>query len=346
MQVKKYIVGDMQQAVSMIKEDLGNDAVLLSQKKVKKKGIKGYFSKPVFEVIAAVEEKNSTASFNDELSIKKLEYKINQLQDMMANDIKNDNKHNESNIYIRRLKENDISDKIINSLNKDLTYDTSEEYFNKISRKMVTKLGQPDLIDIGMGEKPATILFIGPTGVGKTTTIAKLATDLVFNQKYRVALATMDTYRVAAVDQLKKYGNILGLSTSVINSPLEYSSVIRALNNYDIILIDTAGRNHKEEYQVNEIKSLLKMARVSKVYLVLSLTSKDRDLIDIINRYSFINNFTLLFTKSDETTSIGNIINVCYTTNKRVSYVTTGQRVPDDIMVFDPVQYVNDILKT
>ncbi len=344
MHVKKYIADDMQKALSMIKGDLGSNAVILSQQKVRKKGIKGFFSKPAIEVIAAVDEKNNAQNFNNELNIKKLEYKVNHLQDMLVEKNSISNEPKEENIYVRKLRENDISDKIINFLSKDISYADDEEYYNKISKKVIAKLGKPDTIEVK--SKPSVILFIGPTGVGKTTTIAKLATDLVFNKKYRVALATMDTYRVAAVDQLKKFGNILGLMTLVINSPLEYTSVIRSLSDYDVILIDTAGRNHKEDYQVNEIKSLLRISNISKIYLVLSLTTKDKDLIDIIKKYNFIDDYSLLFTKMDETNSIGNIINVCFETNKKVSYITNGQRVPDDIMVFNPKQYVSKLLNT
>ncbi|MDI6601736.1 MAG: 50S ribosome-binding GTPase [Thermoanaerobacteraceae bacterium] len=343
MKVKKYIAEDMQKAFSMIKEDLGKDAVILSSQRVRKRGLKGYFSKPVFEVIAAVDEDKSKTRFNDELNIKKLEFKINELQDLLISSSKNGDKSVSDHILVQKLKEEGISDKVIELIKNDVNFDDDELYVDKISDIMLGILGQPDLIKIET--RPTTVLFIGPTGVGKTTTIAKLAANLVLKEKCRVALLTMDTYRIAAVEQLKKYGDILGIPTTVINSPLEYTSAIKELKDYDVVLIDTAGRNHKNEYQLDEIKSLLKISKMSKIYLVLSLTAKDRDLIDIVNRYDFIDDFTILFTKQDETASIGGIINICFSTGKKISYVTNGQRVPDDIMVFNPKQYVNALLR-
>lgn len=343
MKVKKYVVEDMQKAFVMIKEDLGKDAVILSQQKVRKKGIKGFISKPVYEVIAAADDKENTKRFGDELSLKKLEYKINQLQDMLKYNTKIDDKPENEHGDIQILRENGVSDDVIKLLKQNINFEDDETYVREINDFFVNLIGQPDLIELK--SRPTTILFIGPTGVGKTTTIAKIAANLVLKQRLSVALVTMDTYRIAAVEQLKRYGDILGISTTVINSPLEYPSAIKNLKNHDVILIDTAGRNHKNEYQLNEVKSLLKIHKMSKVYLVLSLTSKDRDLVDIVNRYSFIEDFALLFTKLDETETIGGIINVCYTTRKKISYVTTGQRVPDDITVFDPEQYVKELLR-
>lgn len=343
MKVKKYVVEDMQKAFIMIKEDLGKDAVILSQQKIRRKGIKGFISKPVYEVIAATDDNDNAKRFGDELNIKKLELKINQLQDMLKFNTKMNNGSDDEYEDIQILRENGVSDDVIKLLKQSINFENDETYTRKINDFFINLIGQPDVIEIK--SRPTTILFIGPTGVGKTTTIAKIAANLVLKQKLSVALITMDTYRIAAVEQLKKYGDILGISTAVINSPLEYSSAIKGLKNHDVILIDTAGRNHKNEYQLNEVKSLLKIYKMSKVYLVLSLTSKDRDLIEIVNRYNFIEDFALLFTKLDETETIGGIINVCYTTRKRVSYVTNGQRVPDDITVFNSEQYVNELLR-
>jgi len=204
-------------------------------------------------------------------------------------------------------------------------------------------LKKPDLIKIE--NKPTSVLFVGPTGVGKTTTIAKLASNMVLKEKLKVALLTMDTYRIAAVEQIKKYGDILGIPTKVINNPLEITAALKEYKDFDLVLIDTAGRNHKNDYQLDEIKSLLKIYHISRVYLVLSLTTKDDDLKEIVDRYRFIENYSLLFTKQDETTNIGGIINVCYASGKSPSYVTNGQRVPDDITVFNPEQYVKELLR-
>jgi len=186
---------------------------------------------------------------------------------------------------------------------------------------------------------------MGPTGVGKTTTIAKLSSVLSLNHNMKVGFITADTYRIAAVEQLKTYAEILGLDVRVVysNDDIENSvDEMRILN--DVILIDTAGRSHRNEDNVVELAGILNSLPDSRHYLVLSATTKCEDMLEIIHTYETVTDFDLIVTKLDETASLGSILNICYLTGKKISYVTFGQNVPDDIEVIKPDKIAMSLL--
>jgi len=147
---------------------------------------------------------------------------------------------------------------------------------------------------------------------------------------------TADTYRIAAVDQLKKYAEILGLGVEVLYSIDEFEEKKNTFSNCDAVLIDTAGRSHKNEQRFSELSNLLNEISKKEVYLVLSLSTKYKDILDIIESYSEVADYKIIFTKQDETTTLGTIINVKHMTQKPLSYITFGQNVPDDIEVLQP----------
>ena len=173
--------------------------------------------------------------------------------------------------------------------------------------------------------------FVGPTGVGKTTTIAKLAAEQVLKYNRKVGFITSDTYRIAAVEQLKTYANILNVPLEVVFSPQEMNKAFKAFSDRDIIFMDTAGRNYRNEMYVSELNSLLKHGGQSETFLVLSLTSKYRDMKVITENFAKFKLDKVLYTKMDETESLGSIINLAYEFSLRGSYITNGQNVPDDI---------------
>lgn len=205
-----------------------------------------------------------------------------------------------------------------------------------VYQKIVLKLGQMKTIELDE-DKPKVIFFIGPTGVGKTTTIAKLASKYKLEQKCRLAIVTADTYRIAAVEQIRTYANILSVPVDVIYNAEEMREIIGKYKDYDLILVDTAGRSHKNEEQQEDLKKLLEAAKDynQEIYLVVSTTTKYKDLVRITQTYSDVSNYRLLFTKIDETAALGNILNIRMLTNKPLSYTTFGQNVPDDIEVTD-----------
>ncbi len=215
-----------------------------------------------------------------------------------------------------------------------------------IYQKMILKFGMPT--SITPAENGIKIVFfIGPTGVGKTTTIAKIASIFRVDQKKKVALLTADTYRIAAAEQLRTYANILEVPFRIIYTVEEIEKALEDFKGYDYILIDTAGHSHQNTTQKESMSNLIHSVddKVEKeVYLVLSATTKYRDLISIADSYKEMADYKLIFTKLDETTTLGNLLNLRLYTNADMSYVTYGQNVPDDIEEFNPQSTVKQLL--
>lgn len=176
------------------------------------------------------------------------------------------------------------------------------------------------------------VALVGPVGVGKTTTIAKLAAHYALVEKRKVALVTMDTYRIAAVEQLKTYGQIIDLPVRVVYSPSEIRDALNSFAGYDLVLIDTAGRSQKNTAQIAEVKAMVEGAGCD-TYLVLSASTRERDLDDQVERFSEARVDRLVFTKLDETNSFGTLFSVASRHRIPVSYLTTGQKVPEDIEI-------------
>jgi len=177
------------------------------------------------------------------------------------------------------------------------------------------------------------IAFIGPTGVGKTTTIAKLATIFSLWEHKKVLLLTSDTFRIAAVEQLKTYAKILGIPTEVIFDPDGINEILENHENTDIILLDTAGRNQKDGRHIEAFSSLFNAFKPDAVHLVLAANMKYKDMLDIVDKVSPLDVSHLVFTKLDETTSYGAIFDVADKFGKPLSFFTAGQNVPNDIEV-------------
>ena len=215
-----------------------------------------------------------------------------------------------------------------------------------VYQKMILKFGNSqELTESRKG--PRVVLFIGPTGVGKTTTIAKIASVYRLEQKKKVALLTADTYRIAAAEQLRTYAGILEIPFRVIYSGEEIGQAIRDFQDYDYIMVDTAGHAHQNAEQKESIKSLIHAADEladSEVFLVLSATTKYNDLKKIVDAYREMANYKLIFTKLDETEELGNLFNIRLYTGAEICYVTYGQNVPDDLESFNPQKTVKLLL--
>lgn len=180
---------------------------------------------------------------------------------------------------------------------------------------------------------PHIVALIGPTGVGKTTTLAKLAANLQLREKRRVGLITIDTYRIAAIDQLRKYAELIGSPIKAVNTPEDLREAILGMSDCEFILIDTAGRSPTDTLKLNELKSFLDAAQPEEVHLVLSLAASQPCIERAIERFGQVRVDKIIFTKLDEAVHVGVVLNVVKKVNKTLSYVTTGQNVPDDIEV-------------
>lgn len=240
---------------------------------------------------------------------------------------------------------NDIVNEIENSLKKESNIDS---ILAGVYQKIILKLGEADTIRIGDTRK--VVFFVGPTGVGKTTTIAKIASKYKLNEHKKVAFITSDTYRIAAVEQLNTYANILDVPVRVVYTDDELKNALDEFKNYDLILVDTTGRSHKNKEQriniINLYNSVKKEERdmESEIFLVLSVTTKYKDLISIAKAYEKLGDYKLLFTKLDETGALGNILNIKLLTGAHLSYTTAGQNVPDDIEVINVQKLAKQLL--
>lgn len=202
--------------------------------------------------------------------------------------------------------------------------------------------GRAEPIDTAAGRRVCAL--IGPTGVGKTTTIAKLAANFALMEKRKVALITADTYRIAAVEQLKTYGDIIGVPVEVVFTPKELKTAVEMHRDADVILIDTAGRSHRNEMQLSELKAFLDAGTPSETYLVIAVNTSLRDAREILRCYEKVGFDRLIFTKLDETSHFGLMLNLTAQARKPMSYFTTGQNVPDDIEVANPRRIARLIL--
>ena len=215
-----------------------------------------------------------------------------------------------------------------------------------VYQKMILKFGNSqELTESQKG--PKVVFFIGPTGVGKTTTIAKIAAEYQLDKKKKVALLTADTYRIAAAEQLRTYAGILEVPFRVIYSAEEISQAVRDFQDYDYIMVDTAGHAHQNEEQREVIKGLIHAAdglTDTDVFLVLSATTKYNDLKKIVDAYREVTDYRLIFTKLDETEERGNMFNIRLYTGAEICYVTCGQNVPDDLESFNPQKTVKLLL--
>ncbi len=182
------------------------------------------------------------------------------------------------------------------------------------------------------------VALVGPTGVGKTTTIAKLASKFHLQEGIRIGLVTTDTFRSAAVDQLRTYSDALGLPLEVAGSSEELQAALARLGDRELVLIDTAGRSPKDEPRLAELKAMLRGSPIDEMHLVLSLTTSPRTMTDLAEHFRSLNPTALLLTKLDEAAGPGAIYSAARRLSTAVSYITTGQAVPDDIEVANPLR--------
>ncbi|MGI6778774.1 MAG: flagellar biosynthesis protein FlhF [Acetivibrionales bacterium] len=390
MRIRRYRANNIQEAMLKVKMDLGSEALILNTKKVRKKGLFKIFSKPMVEVLAAVDEyaanretekpgqykfqathennnSNNTTFMNEkEEKISNLENKVKGMESLiqkmymqlMTGSEKNEIEVSQKKqyavpnaakkIYSNMLK-NEIEAGIVKQILETASSRISEtentnDYESAVHNMIADILGKPETIKLKEAEKPTTVIFVGPTGVGKTTTLAKIAANYALNLKKSVGLITADTYRIAAVEQLKTYAEILGIPITVVYSPADMRDAISNFSDKDLVLIDTAGRSQRNKAQLEELKSLIEVSNPDEVYLVLSTTTGIMSSREILKTYSFLKNYKLIFTKIDEAPVLGLILNIKYLTGKKLSYITTGQNVPDDIEMADTDKLTKKLL--
>ena len=326
---------------------------------------------PVKKINAIVDDTTKPVMELDKQHNTAIEQKLDNLQNMLQNKISSnvvtekkesevEDKTKEKSVNFkfmqlvyRQLLDNEVDEKYANQIMGEIESGLKKEtnidsILAGIYQKIILKLGQPKIIE-AEEKKTKLVFFMGPTGVGKTTTIAKLASYFKLEKKLKVALITCDTYRIAAVEQLRTYANILDVPLQVVYTIEEFNTAVKAYKDFDLIFVDTAGRSHKNNEQCNEILHFVNDCQIDEnvekeTFLVLSAATKYKDLLNINQVFSSLKNYSIIFTKLDETTCLGNILNMKLHTGLQLSYVTSGQAVPDDISIIDAQKIARNLL--
>ncbi|WP_026674266.1 flagellar biosynthesis protein FlhF [Alkalihalobacterium bogoriense] len=383
MKVKKYTAASMPEAMKQIRAELGHDAVILNSKEVETGGLFGFFTKKSIEVIAAIDQMPQVKRpapkpiqpkmikqeiepvlpkerFEKQKPGQDQEQLMKEIQQLktLVHTISNQQQPSEKEYpepfqqMEDQLLEQEVSKPIRLELMKHLLkkwYSTEKEEAEKLDlKKEVKAYFETMLTDVDMGGidfSKKYINVVGPTGVGKTTTIAKIAAHSLLKKHKKVALITTDTYRIAAVEQLKTYSKILNIPFEVAYSIEDFRKAKEQFSAYDLVLVDSAGRNFRNSLYVEEIRKIIDFNDEMETYLVLALTSKYKDMKSIFEQFSLISIQKLIFTKKDETSYYGAMLNMIHDYHVGVAYITTGQNVPDDIVEADSDTIINAILE-
>ena len=366
MQIKRYEVRSIQEAVTKIRSDLGEAAVILSTKRLRGGKV------PLLEVTAARDESEKRSSSREPCETQEIG---NNLMSASADldKIRNDIDEMKSLIRDFRKEEplrrelNQLKEYLNNLMNVLGTWEKnlfpgppSKLYYhlvaNGVSRerayKLVNTIGKIDSFEntfklledkitksipvSNQKKKKGVIAFVGPTGVGKTTTLAKLAAHYAMNEKLGVGLISADTYRIAAAEQLKTYAKIMGLPVKVVSEKEEFKQALNRFSEKDLVLVDTPGKSRNDENYMGKLSDLLNVGVSVETNLLLSLTSSRENMLDAASRFGMINYNNIIFTKLDEATGYGSMYDVIDQIGKPVSYLTNGQNVPNDIENANP----------
>ncbi|QKS71420.1 flagellar biosynthesis protein FlhF [Paenalkalicoccus suaedae] len=359
MKVKKYIAKDMSEAMTKIRGELGSDAVILNSKRVESGGFFGLFTKKNIEVIAAIDPEIKTqpkekvkprvrARSEDTT---KLSREIKELKSLITT-MQSHASEQEYPAMLESintfLKEQDIADTYRLTIMKRLlkSWYTSNE---GLSEEEINAFVKEELLAL-LPDKPRNakryLNVFGPTGVGKTTTIAKIASHAVIKENKKVAFITTDTFRIAAIEQLKTYAKILDVPVEVAYTIEDFKKAVDQFNDYDFILIDSAGRNFRNPLYVNQLKEIINFQDDMENHLVLSLTSKYRDMKKIVEQFQLISIDHVIFTKADETDTVGAMLSISADYHLAPSFITNGQNVPDDLEVATPTILINKVMES
>jgi flagellar biosynthesis protein FlhF len=355
---KVFKAENIQLAIATIKEELGSDAMILSTRKIPKKPLDPY-AKTMVAVEAALPEKPDAKMGKDHM-IHGIKDDIAEIKDMISiagfgNGMRHmvcD--HFESVGVLAALLRAGVSEPLAGDMIQKasgLMADVRDPGARiKALRKAVMRqcLNHLTTLDFFDRDKrsgvPHVAAFVGPTGVGKTTTIAKLSALLRFQRKMKIGLISIDNYRVGAFEQLKAYASIMGLSCVPAFSSQDLSCALDRMKSMDMVLIDTAGHSQFDKPKIDEILQLIKTDFKISTHLVLSVTSESTIMKDAAAAFSVFNPHTVVFTKIDETKRCGKILDQVKDIQLPVSLITNGQRVPEDLIVPDKRQLLNIIL--
>ena len=349
MRIRKFLATSYTEALNKVKKELGEDALVLSTRSLDlgtalREGKK--FAR--VEITAAVEpsEKKEPAEMNggsqneekaiflkeDNLDLKTLIFSLlSRTERAQTLGLKSHQLESYSCLVEGGVNER-LASKIVENAGKENLEDNRD---TETERQTIVKLMKRVLLcdgEIKLDEsRTKKVVFVGPTGAGKTTTIAKLATDFALRKRKKVAMVSLDTYRIGAVDQLRIYGEIMGVPVETAGNPKELQGLVRKHADKDLLLIDTTGKSHRDKAYASQLRVMLDELGRVETQLVLSLTTQERIFQEALKQFSLLGVDRVLFTKMDEGMNFGSLFNFSLRTRIPFSYFTTGQRVPEDI---------------
>ncbi len=374
MHVKKYRAKTMQEALALVRRDLGPKASVLHTREVRGGWLRWIGGARQIEVVASASvtvpsrlpprprsvetsvrhpirtavatpncvrpsfESSAPGDLHDQLS--RLQSKVDDLCRRTAPSARPDLSASLFGLFTDLI-EADVSEELARELIESVRQASAADSLNdpvqlktRLVQLIENEIPIAGPIQITPGRRHLVAL-VGPTGVGKTTTIAKLAANYRLREKRRVGLITVDTYRIAAVEQLRTYADIIDLPMEIVATPREMHEAVARMANLDLILMDTAGRSPRDEVKIQELKSMLAEAAPDEVHLVLSSVASAGSLTKTAAQFATVGTTALVLTKLDEASSLGNLLPLVRSSRLPLSYVTHGQNVPDDIAPAD-----------
>ncbi|MEW6194126.1 MAG: flagellar biosynthesis protein FlhF [Bacteroidota bacterium] len=367
MQIKKFLAPTLKEATEQMKLELGGEAIILGTRVIE--GDRRFNTKKMFEITAGIEKNNGKKSgvsdqVNKLQTKTNLEIELEKLHKKVYSERETVKKENAQKFV---LEKSPVPDKLLNNEIKELSdLLVQHEVQKNIVSELISQLQNYDgMIDDSKLEsyllsgiasliptkefnvkknKTTKFALIGPTGVGKTTCIAKLAIISKIIHKLKVGLISIDTYRLGAIDQLRIFSEISDIEMAVAYEPEDMPKLIKKFKDKDLVFIDTIGRSQRNSDNLSNIKLYLDQAEIDDTVLVLSATTSTKTLFDVAQKFKVMDYSSVIFTKTDEAVSYGNILNLVYNNNVPVMFLTNGQVIPDDIISVNSELIANLIL--
>lgn len=348
MQVKRYVAPSYAEALIMAKNELGTEAIIVETRKIRVGGFLGLFGRHATELTVASDQTAARApappaAVAPAAPGPALEKEVAALRTAVTRLLEKESVGPEAVLhgFQRQVYDNLVERGTEAQVALDLAQRIAgegDEGRRSLHLHLAAQLGPGSPISAQPGQR-RVVALIGPTGVGKTTTLAKLAAHFALERGLKVAMLTSDTFRIAAIEQLRTYADILGVPLHAVDSPLEVARAMKETAEYDLVLMDTGGRSHRDASRMHELREILSVLRPDETHLVYSLTSNPRDAYEALEAYVPLGVNRLTFTKLDEATSPGLILNLRARCDQTIGYVTFGQSVPDDIISADRADF-------
>lgn len=354
MRIKKFTASNYSIALREVKQELGEDAIILSTRSIKPPTpMAGRKGATRVEITAAVEYSSPviTPQFSDMQEIKNFpETGDAELKSLIFNLLSQTDQARSLGLQSRQIDtyshliDNGLDKKLASKIlqkalekNPQQSDDCNKEPVMNLMKKVLPCKGEIDL----NGDGPKMVAFVGPTGVGKTTTIAKIAAEYALRRGQKVALVSLDTYRLGAVDQLRIYGEIMEVPFEVAGGKEDLRRIVASHSDKDLILIDTTGRSHQDKDYSGQLKEIFDAVGGVEIHLVLSVTAQEKLFNATYRQFFPIGVDRVLFTKLDEGLSFGSLFNFSVRNRLPISYFTSGQRVPEDLEVARPERVIS-----